>query len=114
MKLLFDADANKMMSRIVENISSTKTSNIVRVGETYLYECEHQCGLLHDSDAPDCENDNSLHIAKVMNPDATVRRALTRLQWCMIPGTWYVMSRSLSPFTKALELPDSASVPQPP
>ena len=39
MKLLFDADANKMMSRIVENISSTKTSNIVRVGETYLYEC---------------------------------------------------------------------------
>ncbi len=115
MKVLqFDADTNKMMAWIVENISSTKTSDIVRVGETYLHECGHQCGLLHDSDAPDCENNTTLHIAKVMNPDASVRRAFTRMQWCLVRGTWYVTSRSLSPFTKAPELPDSNTVPPPP
>lgn len=111
--LPFDADTNKMMARIVENISGTNAS-IVRVAETYLHECGHQSGLLHDSDAPDCENDTTLHIAKVMNPDASVRRAFTRLQWCMVRGSWYVTSRSLTPFTQAPELPDSGSVPPPP
>ena len=55
--LPFEADTNRMMSRIVENI--TGNQNIVRVAETYLHECGHQCGLLHDSDAPDCENDTT-------------------------------------------------------
>jgi hypothetical protein len=111
--LLFDADTNKMMARIVENISGTNAS-IVRVGETYLHELGHQSGLLHDSDAPDCENDTTLHISKVMNPSASVRRAFTRLQWCMVRLSWYVTSRSLTPFTQAPELPDSGSVPPPP
>jgi hypothetical protein len=110
--LPFEADTNRMMSRIVENI--TGNENIVRVAETYLHECGHQCGLLHDSDAPDCENDTTLHIAKVMNPDADVRRAYTRYQWCMVRLSWYMTLRSLTPFTQAPELPDSGSEPPPP
>jgi hypothetical protein len=111
--LQFAADTNRMMSRVVENISGSN-SDITRVGETYLHECGHQCGLLHDSDKPDCENDATLHISKVMNPDASVRRAYTRLQWCMVRLSWYMTSRSLTPFTQAPELPDSGSVPPPP
>ena len=110
--LQYDADTNKMMARVVENISG-KNPEITRVAETYLHECGHQCGLLHDEDAPDCENDTTLHIAKVMNPGGSVRRAFTRLQWCMVRGSWYVTSRSLTPFTQASELPDSGSVPSP-
>jgi hypothetical protein len=113
MKVLpFDADTNKMMARVVENVSAN-SSAIVRVSETYLHECSHQCGLLHDTDAPDCENDTTLHIAKLMNPGASVRRVYTRLQWCMVRGTWYVTSRSSVPFTQAPELPDSNTVPPP-
>jgi hypothetical protein len=111
--LPFEADTNRMMSRVVENIVAKGASSIVRAAETYLHECGHQCGLLHDTDAPDCENDTTLHIAKVMNPGGSVRRAFTRLQWCMVRGSWYVTSRSLTPFTQALELPDSGSVPAP-
>jgi len=114
MKVLpFEADTNRMMSRVVENIVAKDASSIVRAAETYLHECGHQCGLLHDSDAPDCENDMTLHIAKVMNPGGSVRRAFTRLQWCMVRGSWYVTSRSLTAFTQAPELPDSGSVPVP-
>lgn len=114
MKVLpFEEDANKMMARVVENISGRNPS-IVRVAETYLHECGHQCGLLHDKDAPNCENDTTLHISKLMNPGGSVRRAYTRLQWCMVRGSSYVTSRSLLPFTQAPELPDSGSVPPPP
>jgi hypothetical protein len=111
--LAFEADTNRMMSRIVENLSGT-TTDIVRVAETYLHECGHQCGLLHDSDAPDCKDDATLHIAKVMDPGGTVRRAFTRFQWCMVRGTWYVTGSGVMPFTMAPELPDSGSVPTPP
>jgi len=112
MKVLpFESDTNKMMSMVVENITTT---SIVRVAETYLHECGHQCGLLHDSDAPDCENDTTLHISKTMNPGGSVRRAFTRLQWCMVRGSSYVTSSSLQPFTQAPELPDSNTVPPPP
>lgn len=107
--LPFSADTNTMMTRIVENISANEA--IVRVGETYLHECGHQCGLLHDTDKPDCENDTTLHIAKLMNPDADVRRAYTRLQWCMVRTSWYMTGRSITPFTQAPELPDSGSSP---
>ncbi len=110
--LAFVADTNRMMSRIVENVSG-KRSEVVRVAETYLHECGHQCGLLHDADKPDCENDTTLHIAKVMNPNGSVRRAFTRLQWCMVRGSWYVTGSSATPFTQAAELPDSGSVPTP-
>jgi hypothetical protein len=114
MKVLpFEADTNRMMARIVENISGTAAS-IVRVAETYLHECGHQCGLLHDTDKPDCENDTTLHISKLMNPSGSVRRAYTRFQWCMVRGSWYITSRSLPPFTQAPELPDSNTVPPPP
>lgn len=111
--LAFEADTNRMMSRIVENISNN-TSDMVRVAETYLHECGHQCGLLHDSDAPDCRDDTTLHIAKVMDPGGTVRRAFTRFQWCVVRGTWYVTGSALTPFTEASELPDSGSTPPPP
>jgi len=111
MKVLgYEADTNRMMSRIVENVSG-KRSEIVRVAETYLHECGHQTGLLHDSDAPDCRNDATLHIAKVMDPNGSVRRGFTRFQWCMVRGTWYVTSSSITPFTQAPELPDSGSGP---
>jgi hypothetical protein len=109
--LPYMADTNRMMSRIVENISA---SDIVRVAETYLHECGHQCGLLHDGDTPDCADDTTLHITKVMDPGGSVRRAFTRLQWCMVRNSWYVTSASLTPFTQAPELPDSGSVPVPP
>jgi hypothetical protein len=111
--LKFAADTNAMMTRIVENISGTN-EHIVRVAETYLHECGHQCGLLHDTDPPDCENDATLHISKLMNPDGHIRRAYTRLQWCLVRTSWYMTGRSLSPFTQAPELPDSGSIPNPP
>jgi hypothetical protein len=111
--LEFAADTNVMMTRIVENISWAN-AEIVRVAETYLHECGHQCGLLHDTDAPDCENDTTLHISKLMNPGGSIRRAYTRLQWCLVRTSWYMTGRSLSPFTQAPELPDSGSVPNPP
>jgi hypothetical protein len=114
MKVLpFEADTNRMMARIVENISGASAA-VVRVAETYLHECGHQCGQLHDEDSPDCADSVALRISKLMNPGARVRRALTRIQWCMIRNSWYVTGRSLSPFTKAPELPDSSSVPPPP
>ena len=78
-----------------------------------MHECGHQCGLLHDSDPPDCENDTTLHISKVMNPGGDIRRAYTRLQWCLVRTSWYMTGRPLSPFTQAPELPDSDSVPNP-
>ena len=111
--LAFAADSNRMMAQVVENVSA-RSSAVVRVAETYLHECGHQCGLLHDEDAPDCENDTTLHITKVMNPGGSVRRALTRIQWCLIRTGWYVTTRNLSPFLQAPELPDSHSVPPPP
>src|SRR5437870_8947493 len=55
--LPFKADTNQMMAQVVENISAGSTvtaANIARVAETYLHECGHQCGLLHDTDKPDC------------------------------------------------------------
>jgi hypothetical protein len=109
----FVADTNRMMAQIVENIIAGGQTEIVRVGETYIHECGHQCGLLHDTDKPDCENDTTLHIAKVMNPGASVRRVFTRVQWCMIRNSWYVTGGSATPFTQAPELPDSGSVPGP-
>ena len=111
--LEFAADTNEMMTRIIENISGAN-DQIVRVAETYLHECGHQCGLLHDTDPPDCENDTTLHISKLMNPGGSVRRAYTRLQWCLVRTSRYMTGRSLSPFTEAPELPDSGSVPNPP
>jgi hypothetical protein len=111
--LPFDADTNKMMSKIVENVSAA-AQNIVRVAETYLHECGHQCGLLHDTDAPDCENDTTLHISKLMNPGGNIRRAYTRWQWCMVRGSTYITSRSLDPFTQTPELPDSGTMPPAP
>lgn len=113
MKILpFVADTNQMMARIVENISGAN-DDIVRVAETYLHECGHQCGLLHDTDAPDCENDTTLHISKLLNPGGSIRRAFTRLQWCMVRTSWYVTGRSVDPFVQAPELPDSGTVPAP-
>lgn len=113
MKVLpFAEDTNRMMARIVENVSARNPA-VVRVAETYLHECGHQCGLLHDEDAPDCENDTTLHITKLMKPGGSVRRALTRIQWCMIRTSWYVTRADLPPFKQAPELPDSNSVPVP-
>jgi hypothetical protein len=112
MKVLpFVEDTNQMMARIVENISANQ--DIVRVAETYLHECGHQCGLLHDTDAPNCENDKTLHISKLMNPGGDIRRAYTRLQWCMVRTSSYMTGRSLTPVTEAPELPDSGSRPSP-
>jgi hypothetical protein len=111
--LAFAADTNRMMARVVENVAGNNPS-IVRVAETYLHECGHQCGLLHDSDKPDCENDTTLHIAKVMNPGGSVRRAYTRLQWCMVRTSSYVTSASSLPFLQAAELPDSGTPPPAP
>jgi hypothetical protein len=111
--LPFAADTNEMMTRIVENISG-RNQDIVRVAETYLHECGHQCGLLHDTDPPDCENDTTLHISKLMDPGGSIRRAYTRLQWCMVRTSSYMTGDSLTPFTQAPELPDSDSIPNPP
>lgn len=108
--LEFDEDTNRMMSRIVRNIRATA---IVRVAETYIHELGHQSGLLHQEDDPDCADPTTLHIARMMNPGASVRRAWSRMEWCLIRGTPYVTARSLTPFTQAPELPDSGSQPQP-
>jgi hypothetical protein len=103
-------DTNRMMSRIVENISST---GITRVAETYIHELGHQSGLLHQEDDPDCADPTTLHIARMMNPGASVRRTWSRMEWCLIRGTWYITASGLTAFTQAPELPDSGSVPQP-
>ena len=78
-----------MMALIVENVSGRR-AEIVRVAETYLHELGHQCGLLHDEDAPDCHDATTLDISKVMHPGGSVRRAFTRIQWCMIRNSYYV------------------------
>ena len=111
--LSFDADTNKMMAQVVENISAANET-IVRAAETYLHECGHQCGLLHDTDKPDCENDTTLHVSKLMNPNGNIRRVYTRLQWCMVRLSAYITASDLPPFVQAPELPDSNSVPPPP
>lgn len=108
--LAFEADTNQMMARIVDNISN-QNQEIVRVAETYLHELGHQCGLLHDEDTPDCEDATTLNITKLMHPGENIRRAFTRLQWCMVRLSWYVTRRSLPAFTQAPELPDSNIVP---
>jgi hypothetical protein len=108
--LPFAADTNQMMSLIVANVT-TRRSEIVRVAETYLHECGHQSGLLHQSDEPECADPTTLHIARVMNPGGSVRRAFSRLEWCMVRGTVPVTTSSLTPFTQAPELPDSGSLP---
>ena len=43
-----------------------------------------------------------------------MRRALTRIQWCLIRTSSYVTGADLPPFLQAPELPDSESVPPPP
>lgn len=109
--LPYSADTNRMMARVVENISGN-TSAVVRVAETYVHECGHQSGLLHDDELPDCHDDTALNISKVMAPGASVRRAFTRLQWCLVRTTWYVTSSGLTPFVQAAELPDSGTKPK--
>lgn len=103
----------EMMARVVANVAG-KNPEIVRVAETYLHELGHQSGLLHDEDLPDCADDTTLHITKVMAPGASVRRAFTRWQWCMIRGTCYCTSRSLTPFLQAPELEGRRDEPQEP
>ena len=110
--LPFHADTNRMMAAIVDNISGSNPM-FVRVAETYIHECGHQSGLVHDSDKPDCQNTTTLNITKTMDPGGSIRRALTRNQWCMIRTSCYVTSDSLDPFLQAPELPDSGSVPDP-
>ncbi len=110
--LAFESDTNRMMSLVAENVSGMSAA-IVRVAETYLHELGHQCGQLHDEDDPDCRDATTLNVTKVMHPGGSVRRALTRIQWCMIRNSWYVTRSSLTPFTKAPELPDSGSTPPP-
>jgi hypothetical protein len=110
MVLEFAEDTNQMMSRIVQNIRAT---DIARVAETYIHELGHQSGLLHQEDDPDCADPTTLHIARMMNPGATVRRAWSRMEWCLIRGTWYITALSLTPFTQTAELPDSGSTPNP-
>ena len=108
----FEADTNRMMSRIVGDLSGMR-SQLVRVAETYVHELGHQSGLLHQTDAPACQDATALHIAKIMNPDASVRRAFSRLEWCMVRSTWYVTGSSIEAFLQAAELPDSGSRPDP-
>ena len=115
MKVLpFEPDTNRMMAAIVENICKNNTASIVRASETYIHETGHQSGLLHDTDVPNCENDTTLHISKVMNPNGDVRRAYTRIEWCMVRNSGYVTNADLRAFEVAPELPDSNSVPPPP
>ena len=102
----FTADLTEMMARVVDNVSANNPK-IVRVAETYLHECAHQSGLLHDEDAPDCANATTLHITKLMNPGASVRRALTRWQWCMMRTSCYCTRQQLTPFVQAPELAHS-------
>jgi hypothetical protein len=105
--LPFKEDTNDMMRLVVENICKNNTTSIVRCAETYLHESGHQCGLLHDKDKPDCENDTTLHISKVMNPGGSVRR----VEWCMVRTSVYMTSSPLPAFEQAPELPDSNSLP---
>lgn len=108
--LPFESDTNRMMALIVRNVSGRRAA-IVRVAETYLHELGHQCGLLHDEDAPDCHDATTLNISKVMHPGGSIRRAFTRIQWCMIRNSYYVTRSELTPFLIAPELPDSGSTP---
>jgi hypothetical protein len=102
--LAYTSSQDQMMARIVENIAPSHNADIVRVSETYLHEAGHQCGLLHDSGKPDCENDTTLHISKLMDPGGSIRRAYTRIQWCMVRTSSYVTGDDLDPFTTAPEL----------
>jgi hypothetical protein len=110
--LPFHGDTNRMMAAIVDNISG-QNAMYVRVAETYIHEAGHQSGLVHDSDKPDCQDGTVLDITKTMDPGGSIRRALTRNQWCMMRTSCYVTSDSLDPFLQAPELPDSGSVPVP-
>lgn len=101
--LEFTPNTNEMMARVVDNVSA-RNPQVVRVAETYLHECAHQSGLLHDEDPPDCADATVLNIAKLIHPGANVRRALTRWQWCMIRSACYTTSRPLTPFVQAPEL----------
>lgn len=111
--LEYTANGNEMMARVVANMAG-KNPEVVRVAETYLHELGHQSGLLHDDDLPDCADPNTLHIAKVMAPGASVRRAFTRWQWCMIRGTCYCTTASLTPFLQAPELAGGRDKPEEP
>jgi uncharacterized membrane protein len=106
--LAYAGDRVRMMTNIVENIAPEKNPEIVRVAETYLHECGHQSGLLHDSDNPDCRDDAKLRISKLMDPGGSIRRAFTRIQWCMVRNSAYVTSRPIAPFTQAPELAGQA------
>jgi hypothetical protein len=108
--LPFRHDTNRMMAEIVDDLSTARAA-FVRVAETYLHECGHQCGLIHDTGAPDCANAITLNIAKLMDPDGSLRRALTRNQWCMIRTSCYVAGDDLDAFLQAPELPDSGTHP---
>jgi hypothetical protein len=110
--LPYEPDTNRMMALIVRNVSGRRPQ-IVRVAETYLHELGHQCGQLHDEGAPDCHDATALNITKVMHPGGSIRRALTRIQWCMIRNSYYVTRDELTPFLIAPELPDSGSTPSP-
>jgi hypothetical protein len=102
-----------MMSKIVENMYG-RNQDIVRVAETYLHESGHQCGLVHDTNKPDCADGTVLNISREMNPDGHVRRAYTRIQWCVVRSSVYVTTDDLTPFTQAPELPDSGTAPSGP
>jgi hypothetical protein len=108
--LPFRHDTNRMMAEIVDDLSTARAA-FVRVAETYLHECGHQCGLIHDTGAPDCANAITLNIAKLMDPGGSLRRALTRNQWCMIRTSCYVAGDDLDAFLQAPELPDSGTHP---
>ena len=108
--LPFRHDTNRMMVEIVDNLSNARSA-IARVAETYLHECGHQCGLVHDDGTPDCADDTTLNIDKLMDPGGSLRRALTRNQWCMIRTSCYVTGDDSDPFLQAPELPDSGSHP---
>lgn len=110
--LPFHADTNRMMSRIVQNVSDN-APDIVRVAETYLHELGHQSGLLHDENDPVCRDVDLLNVERLMHPGGRIRRTLTRMEWCLIRGTWYVTSAGPDAFTQAAELPDSGSTPKP-
>jgi hypothetical protein len=109
--LPFNEDTNSMMRLVVENLCKNHTADVVRCAETYIHECGHQSGLLHDTDKPDCENDTTLHITKIMDPGGNVRRAFTRLEWCMVRTSVAMTSSPLPAFEQAPELPDSGSLP---
>lgn len=115
--LAYAANRARMMANIVENIAPENNADFTRVAETYLHECAHQSGLLHDTSAPDCEDDTTLHIAKLMDPGGSIRRAFTRAQWCVVRNGPYVTSRPITPFTQApefarVEVQEEASEPE--